>query len=264
MNYDVSTGVNDIIKMSETMEKTGVAIVVVAVFLIIILVSVIVFIGVTVRRNKKREDQYESLLHETMEQNNKFVEAIINKLENTTPDQNGLFKVSVECGTLIEEHLKYLYHCTKADRVAVYVFHNGQRMLNGGHLLKCSCLNEYSLSEKYLYAFRHKDTPISQLSPICNALLDKGCYTCPDTSTVEDPQLKKWVNTYGYKSIFAKATFNTHGEVIGFVVTEFIDSPVYPDKVQITKEETRRLADKVAVAIDAELVQRGDNSDRTY
>ena len=56
MNYDVSTGVDDIIKMSEMMEKAGVAIVVVAVFLIIILVSVIVFIGVAVRRNRKRED----------------------------------------------------------------------------------------------------------------------------------------------------------------------------------------------------------------
>lgn len=259
MNYDVSTGVDDIIKMSEMMEKAGVAIGVVAVFLIIILVSVIVFIGVYVRRNRKREDQYESLLRETMEQNSKFVDNIITKLNDTKPDQNGLFKVSVECGTLIEEHLKYLYNRTKADRVAVYVFHNGQRMLNGGHLLKCSCLNEYSLSEKYLYAFRHKDTPISQLSPICNSLLEKGCYTCPDTSTIEDPQLKRWVNVYGYKSIFVKAIFNTHGEVIGFVATEFIDTPIYSDRVQITKEETRRLADKVAVAIDAELVQRGDN-----
>ena len=259
MNYDVSTGVNDIIKMSEMMEKAGVAIVVVAVFLIIILVSVIVFIGVSVRRNKKREDQYESLLRETMEQNNKFVDAIVSKLEDTKPDQNGLFEVSVECGTLIEEHLMHLYHRTKADRVAVYVFHNGQRMLNGGHLLKCSCLNEYSLSEKYLYAFRHKDTPISQLSPICNALLEKGCYSCPDTSTIDDPQLKRWVSVYGYKSIFVKAIFNTHGEVIGFVATEFIDTSIYSDRVQITKEETRRLADKVAVAIDAELVQRGDN-----
>lgn len=64
---------------------------------------------------------------------------------------------------------------------------------------------------------------------------------------------------YEYKSIFVKAIFNTHGEVIGFVATEFIDAPIYPDRVQITKEETRRLADKVAVAIDAELVQRGDN-----
>ena len=259
MNYDVSTGVNDIVKMSEMMEKAGVAIVVVAVFLIIILVSVIVFIGVAVRRNRKREDQYESLLRETMEQNSKFVDNIITKLNDTKPDQNGLFKVSVECGTLIEEHLKYLYHRTKADRVAVYVFHNGQRMLNGGHLLKCSCLNEYSLSEKYLYAFRHKDTPISQLSPICNSLLEKGCYTCPDTSSIEDPQLKRWVNMYEYKSIFVKAIFNTHGEVIGFVATEFIDTPIYSDRVQITKDETRRLADKVSVAIDAELVQRFDN-----
>ena len=64
---------------------------------------------------------------------------------------------------------------------------------------------------------------------------------------------------YEYKSIFVKAIFNTHGEVIGFVTTEFMDTPVYPDRVQITKEETRRLADKVAVAIDAELVQRGEN-----
>ena len=259
MDYNVSTSVSDVIKISEIMEKTGIAIVVVAVFLIIILVSVIVFIGVAMRTNKNRENQYERLLRETMNQNNRFVDTILENINDTKIDQNGLFKVSVECGTLIEEHLKHLYARTKADRVAVYVFHNGQRMLNGGHLLKCSCLNEYALSEKYLYSFKHKDTPISQLSPICNALLEKGCYTCSDTNEIEDMSLKRWAKTYGYKSIFVKAIFNTHGEVIGFVTTEFIDTLVYPDKVQVTKEETRRLADKVAVAIDAELVHRGDS-----
>ena len=255
MDYGVSNSVDDVVKLSETIEKTGVAIVVVAVFLIIILVSVIVFIGVSVRRTKIREDQYSKLLRETMEQNNRFVNLLISNLDDSKKDQSGLFRVSVECSSLIDEHLKYLYCRTKADRVAVYVFHNGQRMLNGGHLLKCSCLNEYSLSEKYCYSVKHKDTPISQLSPICTSLLDNGYYDCADTSTVTDTSLKRWVKLYGYKSMFVKSVFNTHGDVIGFVTKEFIDTPVYPDKIKVTKDETRRLADKVSVAIDSEIIQ---------
>lgn len=253
MNYsDVTTCVDDVIRLSEAMEKTGIAIVVIAVFLVIILISVIAFIGVSVRRNKNREDQYETLLRETMEQNNKFVEMLINN--NNQNNQSGLFKVSVECSAIIEDHLKYLYHRTKADRVAVYVFHNGQRMLNGGHLLKMSCLNEYSLSEKLCYAGRHKDTPISQISVVCNSLLEKGCWSCEDTSTVTDPSLKQWIKAFDYKSVFIKGVFNTHGEVIGFVSSEYIEAPCYPDKIDVAKAETRRFADKVAVAIDADLV----------
>lgn len=260
MNYsDVSKSVDDVVRLSETMERAGVAIVVVAVFLVIILISVIAFIGVSFRRIKSREkeqenreSQFETLLRETMEQNNKFVEMMIN---NNSNSQSGLFKVSVECGALIEEHLKHLYHVTKADRVALYVFHNGQRMLNGGHLLKMSCLNEYSLSEKLLYSYRHKDTPISQISVVCNALLEKGCWTCEDTSTVEDPSLKQWIKAFGYKSVFIKGVFNTHGEVIGFASAEYIEAPIYPDRIDVAKKETRRFADKVAVAIDAELIK---------
>lgn len=254
MNYsDVTTSVDDVIRLSEMMEKTGVALVVIAVFLVIILISVIAFIGVAVRTNKNREDQYGTLLQETMEQNDKLVEMLINN--NNANNQSGLFKVSVECGALIEEHLKYLYHTTKADRVALYVFHNGQRMLNGGHLLKMSCLNEYSLSEKLLYSYRHKDTPISQISVVCNALLEKGCWTCEDTSVIEDPALKQWIKAFGYKSVFIKGVFNTHGEVIGFASAEYIEAPVYPDRIDVAKKETRRFADKVAVAIDADLVK---------
>lgn len=253
MNYsNVSSSVDDVVKLSEIMEKTGIAIVVIAVFLVIILISVTAFICVAVRHNNNRESQYESLLRETMEQNNKFVEMMIN---NNPSSQSGLFRISVECGTLIREHLKHLCHVTKADRVALYVFHNGQRMLNGGHLLKMSCLSEYSLSEKLCFSNKHKDTPISQISIVCNALLDKGCWSCEDTTTIEDPVLRQWINAFGYKSVFIKGVFNTHGEVIGFASTEFIETPVYPDRINITKSETRRFADKVAVAIDAELVK---------
>ena len=254
MKYlSVSTSVDDILKLSEMMERAGVAVVVIAVFLVIILISVITFIGVAVNGNKRRETQYETLLREVTEQNNKFIGMLIDN--NNANNQSGLFKVSVECGALIEEHLKHLYHVTKADRVALYVFHNGQRMLNGGHLLKMSCLNEYSLSEKLLYSYRHKDTPISQISVVCNALLEKGCWSCTDTSTIEDPSLKQWVRAFGYKSVFIKGVFNTHGEVIGFASAEYIEAPVYPDRIDIAKKETRRFADKVAVAIDAELVK---------
>lgn len=254
MDYsNVSTSVDDVLKLSEMMERTGIAIVIIAVFLVIILISVIAFIGVAVNGNKNRETQYETLLREVTEQNNKFVEMMINN--NNANSQSGLFKVSVECGALIEEHLKHLYHVTKADRVALYVFHNGQRMLNGGHLLKMSCLNEYSLSEKLLYSYRHKDTPISQISVVCNALLEKGCWSCEDTSVVDDPSLKQWIKAFGYKSVFIKGVFNTHGEVIGFASAEYIEAPVYPDRIETAKKETRRFADKVAVAIDAELVK---------
>lgn len=253
MNYsDVTTSVDDVMRLSEMMEKTGIAIVVIAVFLVIILISIIAFIGVAVRTNKNREDQYGTLLREITEQNDKLVETLINN--NNANNQSGLFEVSVECGALIEEHLKYLYHTTKADRVALYVFHNGQRMLNGGHLLKMSCLNEYSLSEKLLYSNRHKDIPISQISIVCNALLEKGCWACEDTSTIEDPALKQWTKAFDYKSVFIKGVFNTHGEVIGFASTEYIEAPIYPDRVEIAKNETRRFADKVALAIDAEIV----------
>ena len=253
-NYsDVSTSVGDVLKLSEMMERAGIAIVVIAVFLVIILISVIALIGVFIRKSKNEENQFSKLLTDTLEQNNKFIQSLIDN--NNVNNQSGLFKISVECGALIEEHLKHLYHVTKADRVALYVFHNGQRMLNGGHLLKMSCLNEYSLSERLLYSYRHKDTPISQISVVCNALLEKGCWTCEDTSVIEDPSLKQWIKAFGYKSVFIKGVFNTHGEVIGFASAEYIEAPVYPDRIEIAKKETRRFADKVAVAIDAELVK---------
>lgn len=255
---DITTtqqSIEQVVRLSETMEKTGVAITVIAVFLLIVLVCAIVFLTSFVRKENNREKQYGTLLKEIMEQNQTFTDHMLNRPQTQIENQSGLFKVSVECGAIVEEHLKYLFSKTKADRVAVYVFHNGQRMLNGNHLLKCSCLNEYALLDKHFLSIRHKDTPISQISVICNALLKNGYYHCEDTSKIDDSSLKAWVDTYGYKSIFVSAVFSTQGDIIGFVSADYIDTRIYPDKLKVTTDELKRLADKVTVAIDADIIK---------
>lgn len=236
-------------QLTELMNKAGVAIVVVAVFMVIVLAVSITLISVVVSNSKKKDQRYEKLFLNMLEQNKEYINGVLH------PNQGELFKASVECGEKVESHLKYLFQQTKADRVALYVFHNGQRMLNGGHFLKMSCLNEYALAEKYQYTRKHKDTPITQFSEICKALLSRGCWSCEDTRTLKDASLKAWVQEYGYKSIFIKAVFSTRGDVIGFATTEYIEDYVFEEKVATAKTETRRFADKVSLAIDAELIK---------
>lgn len=235
-------------QLTELMNKAGVAIVVVAVFLVIVLAVSITLISVVVSNSKKKDQRYEQLFVNMLEQNQEYMNGFFH------PNQGELFKASVECGEKVESHLRYLLQQTKADRVALYVFHNGQRMLNGGHFLKMSCLNEYTLTEKYQFTRKHKDTPIAQFSEICKALLDHGCWYCIDTRTLSEANLKSWVQEYGYKSVFIKAVFSTHGKVIGLATTEYIEDYVFEEKIETAKTETRRFADKVSLAIDADLV----------
>lgn len=241
--------IENVKQFTELMDRAGVAIVVVAVFMVIILAVSTALISVFVINAKKKDKRYEKLFSEMLEQNKAYTDSILH------PNQGKLFKASVECGEKVESHLKYLFQQTKADRVALYVFHNGQRMLNGGHFLKMSCLNEYTLAEKYQFTRKHKDTPITQFSEICKSLLNRGCWSCEDTRKLEDASLKAWVQEYGYKSVFIKAVFNTHGEVIGFATTEYIEDYVYEERIDKAKTETRRFADKVSLAIDAELIR---------
>jgi len=160
---------------------------------------------------------------------------------------------SISATVAVQEQLKYAAAITKADRAAVYAFHNGQRMMNGRHMVKFSCWAEFTTLARFIRIEKHKDVPIARIQEICDALMKKSYWEMPSEETVRGTQLAAWTAETETKSAFIQAVYSADGIIIGFVVIEYLLELIAPTWADRAREEVKRLSDKVSLVLDIEL-----------
>lgn len=233
----VESMVRQVSELSETMTKYGVGIVAIAI-LFVILMALMVFFLVFFKNlydtNAKRTDQII-----------RWFEKEMSKQSDTD-----IVKSSVESTNVIIGHLKYACSVTKCDRTAIYVFHNGQFLLNGCHIMKFSCLVEFALLSKHNHIYEQKDIPIAQIQNLCNNMLNHDSLVFQDMSAVPNSPLEEWCLRFGMKSLVAQPVYNSEGHILGFATAEYYHQKIDSNDVGSAITEVRRLADKLSVTMD--------------
>lgn len=246
-----SVNISDIQTMANTVKNLGAGLTAISIIFVVFLVLLSVGLGIFCKMIKDQQKQNEKMRAAQADQFQRMFDILVsNKYDG------GIFKKSLSVSSAAEEQLKYTCGVTKCDRVAIYVFHNGVRMLNGSHLLKTSCLIEYAPLNRYCYISQSKDIPINQVLDVCNSLDEIGSYTCWDTNALEDASsLKSWLIDRHIKSIVATAIFDNHGHPIGFACAEFMLQEPHEDDREEIFDETRALADKMAIVMNLDLLK---------
>ena len=244
--------IDDVQKMAETIDTLGAGIMGIAIIFVVFLVLMSVGIGLFCKMAADQRKQNEAMRATQAEQFQQMFNQIIqNKYDG------GIFKKSLNISAAAEEQLKYACGVTKCDRVAIYVFHNGVRALNGSHLLKTSCLIEYAPLNQYCYISQSKDIPINQILEVCNSLDEIGSYTCWDTDTLDDASsLKSWLKGRHIKSVVANAIYDNNGHPIGFACSEFMLAEPDEDNHEYIFDRTKELADKMAIVMNLNLLKQ--------
>lgn len=239
----VESMVQQVNELSDAMTKYGVGIVAIAI-LFVILMALMVFFLVFFKN--------------MFETNTERTNQIIHWFENQVSKQSDtdIVKSSVESTNLIVDHLKYACSMTKCDRTSVYVFHNGQFLLNGCHIMKFSCLVEFALLSKHNHIYKQKDVPISQVQNLCNKMLNRERLVFEDLLSTPDNPFEEWCLRFRMKSIVAQPIYNHDGHILGFVAAEYYNQKIDNEDIGAALTETRRLADKVSVAMDLGEVKR--------
>lgn len=248
MNTNISP--EDVQKMAKIIDDFGAGLTAVAIiflaFIVILSIGVAIFCKMMNTQSKQNEDLQKA-------QAEQYAEMF--KLLTQQNYKGNIFKQSLNVSAAAEEQLKYTCGVTKCDRVAVYMFHNGVRALNGSHLLKTSCLIEYAPLNQYCYLSASKDIPINQILEACNSLDEIGSFTCWDTSTLSDTSsLKSWLVGRGIKSIVVNAIFDNEGHPIGFACSEFMLQKPSQESWDGIFDHTKELADKMSIVMNLNLL----------
>ena len=112
-------------------------------------------------------------------------------------------------------------HC---DRVAIYVFHNGNKSMHGLPFFKMSCVHEWTThGSNTLRGKSHTDMPLHLFNDFIENLWKCGVYKAEDVqkSIHEDPSLKEFIAFSNTESLYMVSIKDDEGALSGFVVAEF-------------------------------------------
>lgn len=275
------TQIGDQVKnLSELMSKYGIMIVVLAVFLVLF---VIIILSMMYSNNKKNKDDmtnYQSLLNNLLEQNKELTENLKNSKEEIEqiipkPHNPDLVSTYIDINLALRNICKAMLNRVRCDRVAIYVFHNGNNSLHGLPFFKMSCIGEWSNRGGVINKGKiHSDLPLHMFSTIIDALYASGeCIVTDiwnkrenDSNNLLDMknELMEFVNNGKIKSIGMFAIRDSNGSLAGFSIAEFIDR-------DINDEESREMIKKVFqeqnttigdIIIDSNIKRKMETEDR--
>lgn len=112
-------------------------------------------------------------------------------------------------------------HC---DRIAIYVFHNGNKSMHGLPFFKMSCIHEWTThGSNTLRGKSHTDMPLHLFNDFIEDLWKYGVYKAENVqkSICEDHSLKEFIAFSNTESLYMVSIKDDEGALSGFVVAEF-------------------------------------------
>lgn len=183
---------------------------------ILFIVFITIFILI-INQNKKSMDSL-----------TKLNQQLLAKIMEDKPTESPKEKVDhhLEVNEEITERLRLLRDRVDADRVYIFMFHNGEHAINKFSFLKASCLIEWSLYTINQKMIDQKALPISILTLLCRHLVSKGYLDIENLESFKelDYMFYGWLKSKGTKSFFCKGVKDRQGCLIGFIACDYVES----------------------------------------
>jgi hypothetical protein len=243
---------DSVIRIADAVDRYGALVLAFAAFLFIGMMAILYIMRRYQNMAKDKDASFKQLLSDLQAQNQVVFHKLMDTAFKTNPPE--IVPESITTTGLVREQLKHAAAMTKADRVSVYSFHNGQRMMNGRHMIKVSCWAEYAMLARFSRIDKHKDVPVAKIQDICAALLVDSRWEVLTEDDVRKTQLESWDEGEDkIKSAFAHSILSTDGIIIGFVLMEYLLAPVEHSWVENARSECKKLGDKVSIVLDSDL-----------
>ena len=261
-NTDISNAANGVVNISEAISKYGIAIVIMAVFFVIFMILIIIMLYSNTKMintimnsnaSSNKQDQeiiskfvdstleakglgdnkdiVDTLTHKLDERLHPIVEALKKKSNTEEEKDEDYHKDLVGAYIDINMAFKNISRSTMnqlgCDRIAIYVFHNGNKSMYGLPFFKMSCIHEWtSLGSSTLRGKSHMDMPLHLFNDFIESLHKYGVYKADNIEIAKekDPSIAGFVSYSNTKALYMVAIKNDDGIISGFVAVEF-DNP---------------------------------------
>lgn len=251
----VSEAADAIDSISGTINRYGPTIVILAIFFIIFILLVLFILrnnAKMIEKIMKRQNDSDKLEEELL---SKFVDNVLKtKQENevemlerlTAEMKNTLKPVQQSVGRIVDEltvddevhkdlvgayidvNMAFKDASRRAlesldcDRVAIYIFHNGNKSMHGLPFFKMSCIHEWTnRGSSTLRGKSHTDMPLHVFSDFIEQLWDKGVFRLEKIDNNVNNCIKEFISYSKTKSLYMDSIKDDNDRIAGFIVAEF-------------------------------------------
>ena len=278
----ITDAVDAVDKLSGTINEYGLAVVIMAVFFIIFLLLVFLIL----RSNSKMMTHF--LKHQNRNDNfeeellSKFVDTaleaklgggvtdkIVNEVKqavapiqqsmdsinSTQLEEDAIHKDLVGAYIDVNMAFKDASRSTLANlncaRVAIYVFHNGNKSMHGLPFFKMSCIHEWTnMGSNTLRGKSHIEMPLHLFADFIEDLWKNGVYKSENVakSIENDISLNEFVAYSKTKALYIDAIKDDNNVIAGFVVAEFENEDTF-ETDECRDREVKQALDKMVMKV---------------
>lgn len=226
--------VTEIESISNLLYDFGPAVVILSIFLMLFIIVLFVLIKQQSVSNNQMIKEHQVLIERLLNQN----DSKENKLDKD------VVNLYVKINNAIKLEVTTFVNLLEANRLAIYLFHNGTTALSGLPFLKFSCISEYTKYTERSRIKSHYGFPVNLMSDFVKDLVNHTeiIYvddTQPNTYS-DDALVSKLISAPADKYII-KGIFDSNFNLIAFAVVEFDSTVLTNENCSYKKERINEL-----------------------
>lgn len=276
-NEPVDHAVKIVGSMAKVIDEYGGYIAILSLFIIILIITVITIIWINTRLMKQELEEKLALLSSQKDQNEKLVDHLlkddsskdkdIEDEEETEDDirrknRKDFVSTYIDINLILKDAVRSASGELNAERVAIYVFHNGNQSIHGLPFFKVSCMHEWNkagslaMKTRAYRSVTHQSIPLYLLSDIVESIYSKKYYFATNIQDKLDSvqSLQTFVDHSDIQTMYMLAISDDDDNIAGFVIAEFKEIINLEDevmnKIKHTLEITRDTVKPVVINLN--------------
>ena len=241
--------INAIPSVAHTVNDEGPISTIIAVFIIVFIISQYVMYKQTMSYRKNQDKAMNSFMQCFLDQNNKITDFLMGK--NTAQQdesKSDLMETFLSLNKKMKEDLKDAIDVLDADRVAIYVFHNGAQTPHGLPFFKFSCICEgiARASGSRSKMKEHSNIPLSLLDDVVNKLWKSGHYEYfANSHDIDNNFINRLLLQDDNKTCLFYTIYDIDNNIIGFILSEFNEETFTREQIKEKHKYLRFISEKV-------------------
>ena len=242
---------NSLFSLAESIDKSGPYAVILAVVLLIFLY--------VIHSNNKMYNKFQSQLLENNDEYKNSMADLTTKMVNQLLETNDkkrkalqtkeqdLMTIFIKLRESMQDYCKNAMDNIHADRLAIYLFHNGTHSTHGVKFFKLSCICEDVKIGSGIreHSIEHSNIPLNLFDNMIDELLKNGEYIIINNEDLKNTNHRIFISSDKIKYAVAEAIFDKNNVILGFVLIE--SSNDYDEEViKKQKEELNKLVYQIS------------------
>ena len=235
---------SEVFSIAEAIDKFGPYIVILAVVLLIFLCVIYsnnrMYNKFQSQLMKNNDDYKDSMTDLITKMVNQLLDANDKKQNEAKTNDQDLMNIFIKLRESMQDYCKNAMDIIHADRLAIYLFHNGTHSTHGVKFFKLSCICENVKigSGVREHSIEHSNVPLNLFDSMVDELIKNGEYIIINNEELKNSNHRIFISSDKIKYAIAEAIFDKNNVILGFVLIE--SSKDYNE--EIIKEQKQELS----------------------